>query len=534
MDFIDRLKSSLSIRISPSETAGPSVSDMVKAFEQEASRETTLHVDQLPTTLAMLARPRAERPEFVAAVLQRIKDIDAEQAQPASRLSVRCWSVCLLLNRLLEEPLPFTAERLASVLDFCAWNIALLHGRVRIDLMVQQIKPLAAGASDHGPLARAIADFAVALRSTGGSGVRLGNSIERLLAGKGTERHTLVSSAWSEQIKAIVQSEEAREAIAHALTAADKPKPGKAFLKSARNLIGGQRELAQQMMSWIEAYEPNPQAADANEDTIRGLIWMLSVAEGGETASRLGRYCELCFKKIPGVGARSTKLGNAAIQALADIGNPHAIAELSRLKTRVRYPVALRRIEAALAGLGSRLNVGAEELEEMALPSYELSADGERRLPVGDGAAIIRLTGTRDVTLTFTGPNGRETASPPKALKEAAPDAVAAARRVYKEIEAALSGQAARIERLYLSDRTIPYEQWRERYARHPLIAGLTHRLIWCFRSPAGASAALPRADGSVEDVDGATIRPGSETGVTLWHPILADAEHVLAWRRRE
>jgi len=529
MDFIDRLKSSLRIRV----TVDPSISDMVKAFEQEASWETVSSVDRLPTAQAMLARPRTEWPEFVAASLQRIKAIDEEQASPSSRLSSRCWSVCLLLNRLLDEQLPFTEERLAGVLDFCAWNIALLQGRVRLDLMVRQIKPFAAGASDQVRLARAVMDFAVALRSTGPSGVRLGNSVERLLASKGTKHPTLVSSAWSEQVKAAAQSEQAREGIAHALSAANKAKPGKAFLTTARKLIAGEADLADQVMAWIELYVPDPQAVDPNEDAIRGLIWMLSTAEGGEIASRLGRYCELCFKKIPNVGARSTKLGNAAIQALAEIGNPHAIAELTRLKTRVRYPVALSRIGTALADLGSRLNVGAEELEEMALPTYELSADGERRLPAGEGAAIIRLTGTRDVTLTFTGPNGREVASPPKALKDAAPEAVAAARALRKEIEATLAGQSARIERLYLSSRTIPYEQWRERYARHPLVAGLTQRLIWCFRSVAATSVGLPRADGSIADVDGTPIRPGSDASVTLWHPILAEAAHVLAWRRR-
>src|SRR5262249_57967807 len=135
-------------------------------------------------------------------------------------------------------------------------------------------------------------------------------------------------------------------------------------------------------------------------------------------ASRLGQYCELCVKKFPAQGARSTKLGNGAIQALAAIGTPHAIAELTRLKTRVRYPVAFQRIEDALAELASRLDIGADELEEMSLPTYDLSAAGERRLPIGDGSAIIRVTGTRDVTLCFARPNARAGASPPKALND--------------------------------------------------------------------------------------------------------------------
>jgi uncharacterized protein DUF4132 len=290
--------------------------------------------------------------------------------------------------------------------------------------------------------------------------------------------------------------------------------------------------LAERAMTWIEAYVPDPQAVDPNEDAVRGLIWMLSTTDRATIASRLGQYCELCFKKIPMIGARSTKLGNGAIQALASMGTAHAIAELTRLKSRVRYPLVVRRMEAALADLASRLNVGAEELEEMALPTYDLSADGERRLPVGDGAAIIRIDGTRDVTLCFVGPNGREVASLPKALKEAAPDAVAAARRLRKEIEATLAGQTARIERLYLTDRAIPFELWQERYLRQPLLAALTQRLIWCFRSADGLVAGLPRGS-IIEGVDGRPVTPERDAAVTLWHPLVADADQVLAWRRR-
>lgn len=342
----------------------------------------------------------------------------------------------------------------------------------------------------------------------------------------------LIPSAWAERVLGTPQTESTRGAIAHALTASGKSKPSRAFLKIAAVLMSQERGIAEQTMAWIEAYLPDPQRADPNEDAIRGLLWMLSVASHDSIAPRLGQYCELCFKKIPGVGARSIKLGNASIQALAEMGAPLAIAELTRLKTRIRYPLVVRRIQAALAELASRLNVGEEELEEMTLPTYDLSEDGERRVPVGDGTAIVRIAGTREVTLSFDRGNGREVASPPKALKDAAPDALAATRRLRKEIEAALVGQAARIERQYLSNRTIPFHHWRERYFRHPLVAGLTQRLIWCFRSGDESVAGLPRPDG-IEDVDGNPITPAADAAVTLWHPLAAEADHVLAWRRR-
>jgi hypothetical protein len=168
----------------------------------------------------------------------------------------------------------------------------------------------------------------------------------------------------------------------------------------------------------------------------------------------------------------------------------------------------------------------------MSLPTYDLSKEGEQRLLIGEGAAIIRVAGTREVTLSFLRPDGREVAAVPKALKDVAPDALATARRRRKEIEDALAGQAARIERLYLSGRAIPFDCWRERYLEHPLVAALTRRLIWSFGSPGSSVAGLPRA-GTVENIDGKPLAPASDVVVTLWHPLMAEAHDVRAWRHR-
>jgi hypothetical protein len=538
MDFIKRLRAAMSGDTAAPPTVDGPPSDLVAAFEQESlSQKLRFDWDQLPTAKAILARPRTDWPEIAVLVVQRFKEIDDERATADHALNLQLWErrrgLCYLLTQLLGATLPFSQEQLTTVLDLCAENVATFRGDVPFDALIRQIKPLAADAPGQRSLAQAVARFAAAMRSPYGPGKTLANAAEQLLVRHGATGPVLVPSPWAKHVAATAPTEDARAAVAHALTAVGKSKPSGTFLKTARKLMAQDPDLAAQVVGLIEAYVPDPHAADPNEDTIRGLLWMLAAANQDALAPALGRYCELCFKKIPNLGARSIKLGNGAIQALAALGTPHAIAELTRLKSRVRYPLVVRRIAATLADLASRLNVGEEELEEMALPTFDLSQNGERRLPMGDGAAIIRITGTKEVTLSFLGGNGRETGSPPKALKDAAPEALATARRLRKDIEAALSGQSARIERLYLSNRSIPFSQWRTRYLEHPLLTGLTPRLIWCFMSAVTAVAALPRADGRFEDVEGQPVTPDADVSVTLWHPLLADADHVLAWRRR-
>jgi hypothetical protein len=548
MEFFRRLKSAFSRGLpagpaaeapapfEPARSSQPSQppDDMLAAFEREAlSAADDANLSLLPAARAILARPRAEWPEFVGAIIRRLKEIDdarleAGLAYYQDELWRRVRSLNQLTQELLGAPLPFTEAGLATVLDLCAAHVALARDQFPFHLLVQQIKPLAANLPGAGPLVRAVAEFAAAMRSLGQPGITIAEAATRFLARQGA----LVPGTWADQVLAAAQTESARDAIVHALKAAGKSKPSDRFLKTARALLASEATLTEQVMSWIEAYRPDPQYADPNDEAVRGLIWMLSTTDQASIVPRLGLYGEFCCRKVPGCGARSTKLGNAAIWALAAIGSPHAIAELSRLKTRIRYPLMIERIEVALAELASRLEVSEDELEDMSLPSYELSVDGERRLPVGDGSAIIRIAGTREVTLSFVGTNGREAASPAKALKDAAPDAIALARGLRNQIEAALAGQSSRIEQLYLTGRTIPYEHWQERYLRHPLRAALTQRLIWVFGPARNFVAGLPRG-GAIEDLDGRPVTPAPGTAVTLWHPLMAEAEQVLGWRRR-
>jgi len=488
----------------------------------------------------ILVRSRADQAEVGAAILVRLQYLH-DKCQADHDFWPRHVFLTDLAAYVLSEQLPYSEERLAIMIEYCATSLLHTYGDVdcaHLVSLLNQVEHVADDGAAHARLAAALARLSEDAmkfrlnRSLRGTIARL---VDRL---SGDSEHTLglTASPWRNKVLADIgmlaagPAGTSRRALELAVGAVGKSKPSQAFLKAARSLLTEDRALPARAIGWIEAYVPNPGGPELNEDAIRGLIWMLAATDEEDIAARIGKYCELCFKKVPNIGARSTKLGNGAIQTLGILGGAHAVAELTRLKGRVRYPLAVRRIETTLSDLSQRLGISEAELEEMALPTYGLSGDGERRLPVGDGVAIIRVTGTRDVGLSWARSDGREVASVPKALKDSAPEAVSVARRLKKEIEGALAAQCARIESLYLSDRRIAFDSWRERYLEHPLVADLTRRLIWSFESSGRHVAGLAR-NGAIEDVNGHPIE--HSPSVTLWHPLHATASQVLDWRRR-
>ncbi len=534
MDLLSKLKT---VFFAARQEAGEFWADaLVRAFEEEAMlapprfRSARGSPDRFAAGRLILARDGTAWVELVPAVYRRLKNI---REQDHRDWWDRSEPLKGLLSVLLRPRLPFSQDQLAAVIEFCAANASHVSG-TSFQSLLRQAKQFEGALGEA--LAASMVRLSAAAQPWGARGRDLAEVTQRVIATAKAGRPVFLDSPWVRRLNdAIARLPEQSLVVAQcALDAARRSgkacKPSRALLNAARTAVAAESELAAWFLDQVEAYDPCNR--DPNEDAIRALIWMASVGDEAMVAPRIGAYCELCFKKIPDIGAPSIKLGNAAIQALALLGGDHAIAALARLKSRIRYPRVVRRIDGTLGEIALRLGVSPEELEESSLPTYDLSVEGERRLPVGDTTAIIRVVGTREVQLRWVRADRRETAALPKDLKETAPDAVAATRRLRKEIEATLAGQLSRFEALYLKSRDLPFAQWRDRYLRHPLLAGLARRLIWRFETDAGRIAGLPRS-GAIEGVDGRPIDESRCTSATLWHPLHSTADHVLAWRQR-
>jgi hypothetical protein len=206
------------------------------------------------------------------------------------------------------------------------------------------------------------------------------------------------------------------------------------------------------------------------------------------------------------------------------------VAQLGRLKQRVKYPVSLRLVDKALAEAARRASLSPEDLEERAVPTYGLTEPGLGHTVLGEYEATVRVTGVSEVELCWTGPRGPQKAIPQEVQREHA-DQLKHLKRGVKDIATMLPAQRDRIERLFCAgDRHWPLAEWRVLYLDHPLISVVTRRLIWHFEE-GGRSALGAFHEGRIVGVDGAPLALSDATEVRLWHPLGFPPETVLAWR---
>ncbi len=269
--------------------------------------------------------------------------------------------------------------------------------------------------------------------------------------------------------------------------------------------------------------------SERNIDILKGLAWYTSACDTPDVAHGLGHLVEVAFTNVRDRGTWAGRAGNAGIWALGQMPNGLGVGPLARLRTRLRDRGALKLVASSIETAAQNAGMTVDELEDLAVPTGGLEADGTRRETLGaEGSATLTLdAATGRTRLEWFGADGKPRKAVPAGVKREFAAEVKALKAAEAEIGQALSAQAARFDGFLLGERAWPLAVWRERYLGHPVLGNLARRLIWTV----GGVPALPVGEG-FEDVAGHRLeRLPDDAPVSLWHPIGATPEEVMRWR---
>ncbi|MFI5457395.1 MAG: DUF4132 domain-containing protein [Isosphaerales bacterium] len=270
---------------------------------------------------------------------------------------------------------------------------------------------------------------------------------------------------------------------------------------------------------------------DTHSDLLRGLVWCASLVKDDNLIVSVGDAAAVCFKKIPGIGPRAPKIGNACLYALSATSSLAAVGQLSRLKTRAKHASIRKQLAKALDTAADKTGMTAAEMEEVAVPSCGLTEVGAHRLRLGDMTAVLEVPGGFKAELSWLQADGKKLKAVPASVKEAFAAGLKSLKQSEKEIAKLLPAQRDRLEQLFLLERIWSFPEFRSRYLDHPLVGILARRLIWRYSDGANACDGIWLDGQIVDDRDQTLDWLGAETGVAPWHPLACGLEQVRAWR---
>jgi hypothetical protein len=279
-------------------------------------------------------------------------------------------------------------------------------------------------------------------------------------------------------------------------------------------------------------FAPDPtQIHETHSDLLRGLAWCAGLAKEDALTTAIGDAAEACFKKLPGIGPRAPKIGNACLWALSSMSSTAAVAQLSRIKTRAKHASIKTQLAKAFDVASEKTGLSPDDLEDIAVPTCGLTAVGECRQQLGDVTAVLQVKPGASAELTWLKPDGRAQASVPSAVKESFAAEAKTLQRMKKDIDKLHPAQRARLEQLFLRQRSWTFPDFRTRFLDHPLVGTLARRLIWRLNRGERHGDGIWR-DGQLVDAGDQPLDwldDGSR--VSVWHPIDSSVDEVRAWR---
>lgn len=269
----------------------------------------------------------------------------------------------------------------------------------------------------------------------------------------------------------------------------------------------------------------------AHMELLTGLTWVAGLIQDAAVSRSLGVMAVSMYRKVPGIGPRAVRVGNACITALGMIGNEDALGQLALLKVKVKFGGAQAALDKAMTRLAEKLGVSREDLEEMSVPAYGMTEVGRLSQRFGESTAVLTIVDSRSTTVSWKRGDGKPQKSVPAAVKADFAEDLKEFMAAKKDIERMLPAQAERLDGLYLHRKSWPLPTWRERYLDHPLIGALARRLLWNFTASEHTVTGIWLKDGIVDRFGNPIVMDEEKTMVSLWHPLHQDIRIVLGWR---
>lgn len=511
-------------------------------------------VAALEKVLDLHLRDRQARQNLLKGSNDMMRPITEAGFKDFTDVSNHVFALQELLRKLLMREAPLSTAQLSHMLNLCGQFEEIDNQREQfIDKLVERVEH--AFRED-----RSCAEFSLAIRNLVAKDSFCGNPKAqalkerlRLLTAAVPKLPVMAGEAWSDAVitaldgvpAELVKSWSAllvhcRESSASTPSARWKASANE-FLKSVGEsafrrgvtswLLLVDKPRTQPIDDWNREWQPDPNQLiiEPHADILKGLAWCCGLREDKELAHALTALALSSYRKVPKIGPRLVKVGNACVTALGMMPGMEGVYQLALLKVKVKFGTAQKVIEKALNVAAERVKIPRADLEEMAVPAYGLTNVGVCEEPMGEFTARLTVTGG-GTEIAWVRADGKVQKGIPAAVKKEFAEELKELKSAAKDIERMLPAQKERIDNLFLRQKSWPFETWRERYLDHPLVGVITRRLLWVFTKGGKAVTGI-WFDGRLVDVDLQPVVTSAETTVELWHPIGRDLAEIMGWR---
>lgn len=267
-----------------------------------------------------------------------------------------------------------------------------------------------------------------------------------------------------------------------------------------------------------------------NADAIKGFVWMSSWFYDNGTIQTISKLCERCFKKIPEKGPAAAGIGNACLYSLYASKGLDGIAQLSRLRLKIKQNNTLALIEKYIEEAARKLGVSSIEIEDLAVDDFKLK-DHQLIYSFDDYNANLVLTGIGKSVIKWFKPDGNEQKSVPQLVKDKFGVKLKKIKAIQKQIDQTTAAQKERFDRMLRSNRVMKLDYFKEKYLKHELLSFCINKVIFKFSNENDDVLAIYINKQWIA-LDYSNVDIEKYDNVLLWHPVISTTNEVKEWRK--
>lgn len=216
------------------------------------------------------------------------------------------------------------------------------------------------------------------------------------------------------------------------------------------------------------------------------------------------------------------------LEALRRQAGPVAIYWLDVWGSTARSKGLRARAAEGFAALAEAEGVTAAELLGRARPpSHGFDAKGERAVTAGKHGLTLKL---RPQGVTCHDASGEEVSWRALSRKIGA-SAAKEVKPIREAVDRSLEMARATLERAMVTGRTWRWEEWREGFGEHPILAACAPGVVFLVKPERGEPTSFTVDDkGKLRGVDGEVIEVSGEAVISVPHPLELSPADLAAW----
>jgi len=309
-------------------------------------------------------------------------------------------------------------------------------------------------------------------------------------------------------------------------------KPTKTWMRTITPLVevidSGRFATIMEMIV-LEVSEDKSWLHGVKSKMLKGLLWAGSLVPTPKVYASIARVISRAYVKVRGKGATAASLGNAGIKALVTMNTKEAMQQLILLKNKTQYGVFVKALNKGIAELSAEIQVTEEDVLDQLMPDFGL-AEGVLEQKFGEYTVQVYLETAHKAIVEWIKPDGKVQKSDPAEVKREHSLELKAFKETIKDIKKTLQSQRHRLEASWRKKRVWELGHWQKHLWDHTLASYIVHKVIWQFDANGQIWTGIGQ-EGQLVNVKNEPLNIPENAEISLWHPVNASVEEVLAWR---